>query len=358
MNAYKRPPSLIIFTSGMILSGMVMILYSIAGMIEIERISLFLSKFPHVAALFYYDSLPHDKLIPVLAMRLAVGLLQIVAGVMLLDLRLWALWLYRGLVIFGMTATFFNSYYPGYFLFLVIPFYAVILYFLHAPPIEILCRGGKSFARSKGVLLLGSFETIIGLGIFRWVLVNIPMDGLLLKFATRMGATLILELPKIACLFAATLIFMAGLLTVSFLPTGRMLNFLLSMLTFILTCLGTLVLSAPQTVSDKVFYLLLVLALLFVNSMIFLILMHPNVKTQFRYYEKGRRFPRLLGTLRFGYSCFIILAILYFFMTRFPEFYDIWRAKEVFRQEGLAEDSGTKAMKGNIIRLLHGSQQP
>ena len=197
----QRTKSNIFLSSIMILHGMLMVLYSLAGIIDLSKVTLLLEKVPYLSKLFFYPELPQNLIIYFLSVRLVLALLQIVVGIIFFEQKVWSLVLYRLIAVIAFVSTFFNPLYSySLILLLTIP-YIIIIYILFHSNIENNFKIVKGYEKSKGILIFACIETVIGMILLRTSLLSIPLDGFSLDVMTRMDFNLTLVVPKFASLF-------------------------------------------------------------------------------------------------------------------------------------------------------------
>jgi len=179
-------------------------------------------------------------------------------------------------------------------------------------------------------LIFACIETIIGMILLRTSLLSIPLDGFILDVMSRWGFNLTLVVPKFAPLFFSLMVLLAGLLTLFFMPTGRMLNIFFCGSAFLITTFTVLLLKVPELDFLRLSYLLFVACTLIGTGIVFLILTHPGIKTQFNIKKVPSSLQTLKRTLWLAFVCFFIFSALNYSIKYYPNAYDVAHLNKIY----------------------------
>jgi hypothetical protein len=331
MFIFKRPVALIFYALVMFFSGIIMMVYSGWALLDTAQTNSLIKDIPFHDALFFYYHFPLWVLSLVLPVRMGLAIIQIVAGISLLRLQLWALQVTRFFLIVFLTTTFLNPYYPDFLSNALIFFYACfLLYFFH-PRLEGFCHHFSSkdtstrtkppLEKSRLAVLLGCLEILFGLGLLRFLLWEFSSSELAIEFTTSLNLAFNLVIPKSVLLLVTLIVFMTGILTLYFRPIGRMLNILLCIFAFILACAGVFFVSQPNSKSANLLLQGEIVIALFLSVIVFFLLTNPKVKIQFRGYQRSR-FGRLGGMIGFGIFCALVFQSIQISMQRYPQLFN------------------------------------
>ena len=312
---------ILLCAAGFILTGMIITIFTLLGLISFEKALKLLQIFPPLNEFIFYNRTPESWRNGLLAIRLILAILQITIGVCLITLKPWALIASRIFLTVFMIATFFNPYYPNVLILLIMTVYLTLLFYLtYHTTAEVFLKETVN-PKSSSILILGALETLLGLGLTQWA-IGMPDTISQWNITIQSGEILMIKIPKASAIFLCFLLIFTGLTTLAYKPAGRICNTILCVFLFCATCATAIFIKAPVDLIYRIMFLLGIIVTLITTSSFYFLFTNPQIKLYFHSGDKTPWRRRCLRLVSCALACGLILAIIHISLRQFPHLFE------------------------------------